>query len=254
MPSPGHPGHFPKPPGWVDRPGGAPRPSGAADRAAGRDPEEPAPAAGTEQGAGSGASAEPAPGGTGSGGGRGESRGGTSRAAEAAARVAEMLDEREREDGEEVEEAAEAVEHDIDALAAVEAQRDEYLDSLRRLQADFENYKKRIQRQQADLQERAAEKLVEQLLPVLDNFDLALAHADSDAGLEPVHRSLLGVLESAGLERMDPRGQPFDPNEHDAVLHEADGDSAEPEVIEVLRAGYRWRGRILRPAMVKVKG
>jgi molecular chaperone GrpE len=153
-----------------------------------------------------------------------------------------------------VQEAAEAVAEDIEDLSSVVAARDEYLDSLRRLQADFENYKKRIQRQQADLQERAAEKLVERLLPALDNFDLAMAHADADAGLDPVYRSLLGALESAGLERLDPAGQPFDPNEHDAVLHEEAEDSAAPEVIEVLRAGYRWKGRVLRPAMVKVKG
>jgi len=154
----------------------------------------------------------------------------------------------------EVEEAAEAVAQDIDALATVEAQRDEYLDSLRRLQADFENYKKRIQRQQAELSERAAEKLVESLLPALDAFDLAMAHADTDAGLDPVYRTLLGVLEGAGLERLDPAGQPFDPTEHDAVLHEEGGDTPAPEVIEVLRAGYKWKGRVLRPAMVKVKG
>ena len=224
-PGPGHPGHFPKPPGWVDRPGGPDAPT----------PPRPAP----------------------------DAKG--SRAAEAAAKVTEMLGGDEEEEAQDqteseseaavqVEEAAEAVEHDIDALAAVQAERDEYLDSLRRLQADFENYKKRIQRQQAELSERAAEKLVESLLPVLDAFDLAMAHADSDAGLETVYRSLAGVLENAGLDRLDPAGQPFDPTEHDAVLHEEGGDSPAPEVIEVLRAGYRWKGRVLRPAMVKVKG
>ena len=251
MPGPGHPGHFPKPPGWVDQPGGGPgasRPQGSNDRPAGPGSQGP-PAAGS--GPTSAAPSGSSPAGE-AGAGRGAA-GKASRAQEAATRVAEMLQEREEQDGEAVEEAAEAVEHDIGALAAAEAQRDEYLDSLRRLQADFENYKKRIQRQHADLQERAAEKLVENLLPVLDNFDLALAHADVDAGLDPVYRSLLGVLGSAGLERLDPAGQPFDPNEHDAVLHEP-GDAAEPEVIEVLRAGYRWKGRVLRPAMVKVKG
>jgi molecular chaperone GrpE len=252
MPGPGHPGHFPKPPGWVDQPGGgsgASRSPGPNDRPAGGASQGPPPAP-------SGPTASAPPSDSSPAGEAGTGRGGAgkaSRAQEAAARVAEMLQEREEQDGEAVEEAAEAVEHDIGALAAAEAQRDEYLDSLRRLQADFENYKKRIQRQHADLQERAAEKLVENLLPVLDNFDLALAHADVDAGLDPVYRSLLGTLAAAGLERLDPAGQPFDPNEHDAVQHEP-GDAAEPEVIEVLRAGYRWKGRVLRPAMVKVKG
>ena len=227
VPSPGHPGHFPKPPGWIDRPGG---PDAKAPSRAAADPTS------------------------------------ASRAAEANARVAEMLgvdeatadeqvDEQQTEQTErQVEEAEDAVSEDIGELAAAVAARDEYLDSLRRLQADFENYKKRIQRQQAELSERAAEKLVEKLLAALDTFDLAMAHADSDAGLEPVYRSLLGVLEGAGLERLDPAGQPFDPNEHDAVLHEEGDDSPSPEVIEVLRAGYRWKGRVLRPAMVKVKG
>ena len=259
MPGPGHPGHFPKPPGWVDRPGGptAQRPSASDDRPPGP-PSRSADAAGGPASAGSAATGSASNADAEGQGGSG--KGGRSRAAEAAARVSEMLAEEQQEPkpeegavAAEVAEAAEAVEHDIGALAAAEAQRDEYLDSLRRLQADFENYKKRIQRQHADLQERAAEKLVENLLPVLDNFDLALAHADVDAGLEPVYRSLLGTLASAGLERLDPAGQPFDPNEHDAVLHEP-GDAAEPEVIEVMRAGYRWKGRVLRPAMVKVKG
>ncbi|HET7487367.1 MAG TPA: nucleotide exchange factor GrpE [Acidimicrobiales bacterium] len=214
MPGPGHPGHFPKPPGWVDRPGSptAPPPKTA-----------PRPSAGTP----------------------------SSKATEAQAKVDELLGK--GNDDEKVEEAAEAVEHDIDTLGAIQAERDEYLDSLRRLQADFENYKKRIARQQAEAQERAAEKLVEKLLPVLDNFDLALSHGDAAGGLEPIYRNLLGTLGSAGLERLDPAGQPFDPNEHDAVLHE-EGDADAPEVIEVMRAGYRWKGRVLRPAMVKVKG
>jgi molecular chaperone GrpE len=261
VPGPGHPGHFPKPPGWIDRPGQPssagggpsrpPRTSGSADGSPGAGPPgrpsagpatDPAPGPGPSAGSGTGSAESGAP------------SGGSSPAQEAAAKVAEMLGRQEEDDGDAVEEAAEAVEHDIDALAKAEAQRDEYLDSLRRLQADFENYKKRIARQHADIQERAAEKLVESLLPVLDNFDLAISHAAADAGLEPIHRSLLSVLASAGMERMDPAGQPFDPNEHDAVLHEPGGDSAEPEVIEVMRAGYRWKGRVLRPAMVKVKG
>ena len=268
MPGPGHPGHFPKPPGWVDRPGGgpaAPRPSTSADRPTGPDPQGAPPAGSPRPSAGAppaGASPEGHPSGSSDVGPQSDGStkaGGTSRAADAAARVAEMLkedgDEEEAAAGEQaVEEAAEAVADDIEDLGSVVAARDEYLDSLRRLQADFENYKKRIQRQQADLQDRAAEALVEKLLPALDNFDLALAHADGDAVLEPVYRSLLTVLATAGLERLDPAGQPFDPNEHDAVLHEQAEDSAAPEVIEVLRAGYRWKGRVLRPAMVKVKG
>ena len=156
-----------------------------------------------------------------------------------------------------VEEAEEAIAEDVSELAQVSMERDDYLDQLRRLQADFENYKKRVVRQQTEHIERATEDLVTHLLPALDTFDLALAHGME--GLEPVYRSLLDILEGAGLARLDPLGQPFDPNEHDAVLHEeaegAEGAGApSPEVVEVLRAGYRWKGRVVRPAMVKVKG
>jgi len=86
---------------------------------------------------------------------------------------------------------------------------------------------------------------------VIDGFDAALSHGATC--IEPLYRQLLGVLESEGLERLDPLGKPFDPNEHDAVAHE-EGDVDQPTVVEVMRAGYRWKGRVLRPAMVKVRG
>ncbi len=145
-----------------------------------------------------------------------------------------------------VEAAERAVATDLDQLAR---ERDEYRDLAQRIQADFENYKKRILKQQTEHLERAAEVLVDKLLPVLDTFDLALAHGE---GLDQVHGALLEVLDKEGLERIDPVGQAFDPNEHDAVAHE-EGDG-EAEVCEVMRAGYRWKGRVLRPAMVKVRG
>jgi molecular chaperone GrpE len=150
-----------------------------------------------------------------------------------------------------VQESEDAVEEDL-ALAAIAHERDEYLDSLKRLQADFENYKKRIIRQQTEHLERAAEALVEKLLPVLDTFDHALAHGE---GFDQVLASLMGVLEKEGLERIQPDGAAFDPNEHDAVAHEPRDDAGSgAEVIEVMRPGYRWKGRVVRPAMVKVKG
>jgi molecular chaperone GrpE len=136
-------------------------------------------------------------------------------------------------------------------LAEARQQRDDYLDALRRLQADFENYKKRVARQQADGAERAAESLVDKLLPALDIADLALAHSAGE-DVKQVWSALLDPLEREGLERIAPDGGPFDPTRHDAVAHEpGDGDQ---EVAEVLRAGYAWRGRVLRPAMVKVRG
>ena len=149
-----------------------------------------------------------------------------------------------------VEAAAEAVEHD---LAALSAERDDYLDALRRLQADFENYKKRMVRQQTEHLERAAEQLVLKLLPVFDTVDLAIAHGGGEE-VQQIWSSLFDTLEKEGLERIDPLGKPFDPNEHEAVMHEPGDSDGEPEVVDVMRAGYRWKGRVLRPAMVKVKG
>jgi molecular chaperone GrpE len=139
-----------------------------------------------------------------------------------------------------------------DPLASMEQERNDYRDALQRLQADFENYKKRMLKQQTDHLERAAASLVEKLLPVLDTADLALAHGGGEE-VKQLSATLFGVLEKEGLERIDPVGEPFDPTLHDAVAHEP-GDADRQEVAEVLRAGYRWKGRVLRPAMVKVRG
>jgi molecular chaperone GrpE len=142
-----------------------------------------------------------------------------------------------------------------DDLVRLQGERDEMRALAQQIQADFENYKKQMLRRQTEHLERANEVLVEQLLPVLDSFELAMgALADADEnvrkGVELVYAELLGVLEKAGLERIEAQGQPFDPNEHEAVLHE-DGDG-EPLVTDIMRTGYRLKGRVLRPAMVKV--
>ncbi|MDQ2754028.1 MAG: nucleotide exchange factor GrpE [Actinomycetota bacterium] len=139
-----------------------------------------------------------------------------------------------------------------DPFDVVSRERDDYLDALRRLQADFENYKKRMAKQQIEQLDRAAEALVEKLLPVLDTADLALAHGGGEE-VKQLAGTLSDALEREGLERIDPAGAPFDPNLHDAVAHEP-GDEDGQVVSEVMRAGYRWRGRVLRPAMVKVRG
>ncbi len=102
----------------------------------------------------------------------------------------------------------------------------------------------------------ATGQLVESLLPVLDACEGGIEHGDE--GVTAVFTALLGTLERVGLERVDPAGEPFDPNAHEAVLHEPpgddDGDATEPVVVEVMRPGYRWKERTLRAAMVKVKG
>jgi molecular chaperone GrpE len=141
-------------------------------------------------------------------------------------------------------------------LLQVLAERDEYLSHLQRTQAEFDNYRKRMLRDQTVHVERAAAGLVEQLLPVLDSFELALGSAGTDVerlrkGVELVYGELLGALEKAGLERIEALGKPFDPEEHEAVMHVED-DGGEPGVRDVVRSGYRFKGRVLRPAMVKV--
>jgi len=135
----------------------------------------------------------------------------------------------------------------------VARERDEYRDALIRLQADFENYKKRMLKQQTEYLERAASSLVDKLLPVLDTADLALAHGGGE-DLKQLTAGLMGALEKEGLERIAAEGVPFDPTLHDAVAHEPGDGDAEQVVVEVMRAGYRWKGRVLRPAMVKVRG
>jgi molecular chaperone GrpE len=135
-------------------------------------------------------------------------------------------------------------------LAALLQERDDALDAARRVQADFENYRKRVNTQTADDVERATGRLVEAILPVLDACEAAFAHGAED--VEPIWSALIGALQKQGLEAMDPMDKPFDPNLHEAVMHE-EGDDV-PIVSEVLRTGYLWKGKVLRAAMVKVKG
>jgi molecular chaperone GrpE len=135
-------------------------------------------------------------------------------------------------------------------LEAMTAERDQFKDMALRIQADFENYRKRVSAQQTDEIDRATGRTVESLLPVLDACEAAFSHGAD--GVEPIWSSLLGALQKQGLEVLDLADKPFDPTLADAVAHEP-GDG-EPVVAEVLRTGYRWKNRVLRAAMVRVKG
>jgi molecular chaperone GrpE len=162
------------------------------------------------------------------------------------------VDQDESQDSASVAEAESALEADLQTLAR---ERDDFRELAQRVQADFENYRKRMLREQTEKMERANEQLIEQLLPVLDTFELALDNlGDADEkvrkGVELVYAELIGVLEKAGVRHIEALGQPFDPNEHEAVAQE-DGDG-EPVVCDVLRSGYRLRDRVLRPATVRV--
>jgi len=145
----------------------------------------------------------------------------------------------------------------VDERSDLERERDEYLDALQRLQADFENYRKRVARSSVDAADRAAGEVVVKMLPVLDAFDLAAAHfanapSEEAEALDQARGLLLDALSKEGLERIDAVGVEFSPQVHDAVAH-VEGENG-PVVDQVLRAGYRWKGAVLRPAMVKVRG
>ena len=140
----------------------------------------------------------------------------------------------------------------VELAQRLESERDEYLDLARRLQADFENFRKRTESQRGEQAARAAERLVAELLPVLDAGDAAVAHGAEGAG--PIHQMLVSILEKQGLTRVADVEVPFDPTVHEAVLTEPGDDEAGPVVAEVLRSGYAWNGRVVRAAMVKVRG
>lgn len=137
-------------------------------------------------------------------------------------------------------------------LERVSVERDEYLDALRRLQAEFENYRKAVSKREADARARANDKIVTELLPVLDACDGAVVNGAAD--VEPIRKAIIDNLSRQGLERLEPAGDAFDPELHEAVLHEDSSDVDVPTVAEVLRVGYGWNGRVLRPAMVKTIG
>jgi molecular chaperone GrpE len=140
---------------------------------------------------------------------------------------------------------------DDDPVRAAQGERDEYREALQRVKAEFDNFRKRTAKSEHETRERASEALVVSLLPVLDACDAAVVHEATDVG--PISKMLLETLQKQGLEPMVVEGEAFDPLLHEAVLHEP-GDGGESVVTESLRTGYLWKGRVLRPAMVKVKG
>lgn len=139
------------------------------------------------------------------------------------------------------------------------SQEEEYLKALQQLQADFENYKKRVVRSSEEAGDRAAGNLINKLLPVLDAFDLALTHfseteTDEAKALIQSRGLLLDTLNKEGLTRIDETGAAFDPTIHDAVMHVPGETPGEQVIKTILRAGYIWKGAVLRPAMVEVQG
>ncbi|MDX6490817.1 MAG: molecular chaperone GrpE [Gaiellaceae bacterium] len=152
---------------------------------------------------------------------------------------------------------ADAPKHTIEEqLAALEAERDEYLNDLKRVAAEFENYRKRVLRDQESLVARAHERLVKELLPVLDDLERALAAAEEheeaklEEGVQLVHRELKAALDREGLAEIETDGV-FDPHVHEALLSQP-SEAEEGSVLEVLQKGYKLGDRVLRPARVVV--
>ena len=150
-------------------------------------------------------------------------------------------------------------EPELDPVAEAQRERDEYLDHLRRERAEFENFRKRASKERMDALDRGAEQVVVNLLHVLDTFGFALAAAAEHPedqlakGIEMVYAEFVDVLRKSGLEEVDGVGSQFDPIVHEAMMQvEAEEPVDEPTVVEVLRPGYRFKGRVLRPASVKV--
>ena len=138
---------------------------------------------------------------------------------------------------------------------------DDYKDRWLRLQAEFDNARKRFAREQREFEERAGERVLTDVLEIVDDFERALVAAagDSDpehlrAGLAMIHRRMLEWLKTHGVEPIEAVGRPFDPARHEAVAHAPAEQPGVPQVAEELRRGYLYRGRVIRPATVKVTG
>jgi len=138
---------------------------------------------------------------------------------------------------------------DVDVPALL-AEREEFKGMAQRIQADFDNFRKRAAAQSLAEADRAAGRLAEALLPVFDAAEAAFVRHPDEVG--PLLNQMLIELKKHGLETLDLADQPFDPEVAEAVAHEP-GDGGEPVVSEVLRSGYTWKGRVLRPAMVRTR-
>jgi molecular chaperone GrpE len=161
-------------------------------------------------------------------------------------------------DGPEVAPASEESAGERAHVEAAKREAEEYRDHLLRLKAEFDNYRKRVLKEQTRAVEMASEPLMRRLLEVLDEFELALMAAEQKPdfekflhGVELVYAKLIDILRAEGLERIDAEGKPFDPEYHEALMQSGEGEG-EPVVADVFRPGYTLRGRVLRPAGVKV--
>ncbi len=166
---------------------------------------------------------------------------------------------RESPQGEEIQRMQEEVDRLLDLLQQERKKSDDYLSNLKFLQADFENYRKRTDREVRDIEEFSTAGLVKKLIPVLDDLELGVASAESTPqtkefleGIGMVRRRLITALESEGVEEIDSIGMPFNPDLHEAV-DKVQGKGSEDTVVEEIRRGYIFKGKVLRPSLVKVE-
>lgn len=144
------------------------------------------------------------------------------------------------------------------ALATLQRERDALQDQLLRTAAEFKNFRTRMERERKDLSDYATSEILTELLPIIDNFERALqapAGPDAEAfrkGIELIHKQMFDLLRKRGVTPIDALGADFDPNVHQAVIHEVSEEHREGEVMQELQRGYRLGDRLLRPAMVKV--
>ncbi|MBF4509241.1 MAG: nucleotide exchange factor GrpE [Aeromicrobium sp.] len=144
-------------------------------------------------------------------------------------------------------------------LETARAEAAAHLETAQRVQAEFDNYRRRVARDAEDAAKRAGQRVITELLPALDNLERALAHVEAGGdgaeltdGVRMVLEQVLDVFGKEGVERIDPVGAAFDPNEHQAVGQAERADVPEGTVVEMFQCGYRMHGRVLRPAMVVV--
>ena len=142
-------------------------------------------------------------------------------------------------------------------LEKVRAERNDLFERLARLQAEFDNYRKRAAKENAEYRDYAVSDAARSLLPVIDSFTLALKNAaakpeDLRKGVELIFKQLQDVLQKLNIERVPAQGEPFDPRVHEAIEMVETNDAPDHHVLEELQPGYRIKGRLLRPAMVRV--
>lgn len=140
-----------------------------------------------------------------------------------------------------------------------DAKIEELQDRLRRQMAEFDNFRKRTEKEKSAMYEVGARDIIEKILPVLDNFERGLAAVPEDEkgssfaeGIEKIYKQFVKTLEDAGVEVIEAKGQQFDPNLHNAVMHVEDDQFGENEISQELQKGYKYRGTVVRHSMVQV--